>query len=354
MSMSENIALGARNLLINCAGLKLHESLLIISEDPETGWYDEHAPRFVADEAKKMGLNPTFIEVGSPENVKCPKLNKMIQEHDCTIFFSRIGDQERFSTPRPGTRSVMSYIRNLEMLGSAYGCTNHHAYCELKSAVDDILISANKIEITCPLGTHFIGGLSDKNREEQTDVTVHRFPLGVPAPLEAKDFSGRIVMDRYLAPTGSKVYDPPFLKLDAPVFAEVKMGKIVDFSGPAETVGRVKAHYKNVSKQFDIDPDVVHSWHAGIHPASDYKEPESNDPDRWSNSVFTNPNYIHFHTCGDYAPGEISCTIPDHTIKIDGKKLWDNGRLQPHNFETTNKCLKNWPELSKLFNYSLT
>tara|TARA_R110002096_G_scaffold436056_1_gene666497 strand:- start:60218 stop:61282 length:1065 start_codon:yes stop_codon:yes gene_type:complete len=354
MTITQNHIRGANNMLINCAGLKAGETLLIVSERGDLGWYDGDTAHFIASEAEKMGLNPTLVVVGSPENVRCPRLMKQIEDNTVTIFFSRIGDQERFSNPKAGTRSVMCYIRDMDMLASPFATANYNAIRDLKNAVDDILITADKIEISCPLGTNFSSALTAQLKVEQGDVTVLRFPLGVPTPIEAKTFSGRVVMDRYLAPTGSRVYDPPFLKLNAPVFAEIEMGRITGFTGPENEVKRVKEHYSHVAEKFDIDPAVVHSWHAGIHPGCDYNVPESDNPDRWSNTVFSQPEYVHFHTCGDYAPGEISCTIPGHTIKINDVTLWKDGKLLPHVFERTKNCIDRWPELSELFGYSAT
>ncbi len=352
MTVNDDHISGAENLLINCADLKTGDTLLIVSENPDLGWYDGKTADFVADHARKMGVELSKVDVGSPENVRCPKLHNMIENHDCTIFFSRIGDQDRFSHPKPGTRSIMCYIRDMDMLASPFGTAHYRAIREFKETIDKILCSADNIEISCPLGTHFCGSdISDKI-DEPEDVGVLRFPLGVPAPTPAGGFSGRIIMDRYLAPTGSKVYDPPYLKLEQPIFAEVEMGRITEFKGPENTVNKVKEHYKRVSDQFGIDPAVVHSWHAGIHPGCDYRVPESDNPDRWSNTVFCQPEYVHFHTCGDYAPGEISCTLPDHSIKIDGVSLWQNGQLLPHLHSQTKACLNKWPVLQELFNYS--
>lgn len=342
---------GARNLLINCASLSKSESLLVISENPDLGWYDGKTADFLIEVAKDLGINTTKVAVGSPENVRCPNLSKMIDNHDCTIFFSRIGDQDRFSHPIQGTRSVMCYIRDMEMLASPFGTADYGAIRDLKKAIDTVLEEAHYIEITCPLGTNLISNTSH-NGTPKEDVGVLRFPLGVPTPVGAATFSGTLVMDRYLAPTGSRVYDPPFVKLDEPVFAIVDMGRIVDFSGPEGTVRSVKEHYSRVSTQFEIDPDVVHSWHAGIHPGCNYKISECDNPDLWSNTVFCHPEYIHFHTCGDYAPGEISCTLPGHTIKINGVTLWKDGKLLPHVFDRTKECLEKWPDLRQLFNYS--
>ncbi|HPF47131.1 MAG: hypothetical protein KDF58_01360 [Alphaproteobacteria bacterium] len=352
MQITEHHIIGAKNLLNNCAGLKKGESLLIISERSDLGWYDGKTARFISEEAEKMGINPTTIVVGRPENVRCPKLHSQIENHDCTIFFSRIGDQDRFSRPKPGTRSVMCYIRDMDMLASPFGTTPYQAIRDLKDAVDDILIHAKDIDISCPLGTDFSGSLDKNKKPKHKDVGVLRFPLGVPAPIEAENFSGRIVMDRYLAPTGSSVYEPPFVKIDEPIFAEIKEGRIINFTGPKNEVEKVKAHYQNVATGFNIDPAIVHSWHAGIHPGCTYTVPESENPDRWSNTVFNDPNYVHFHTCGDYAPGEISCTLPGHSIKVNGTPLWQDGKLLPHMFEKTSQCIGKWPELASLFNYS--
>lgn len=349
MNINQNHIEGAKNLLVNCASIKQSESLLIVTENSKYGWYDEEVPLFIAQQAIKMGIKTTHLNIGGPENSRCPNLDKAIKSHDCTIFFSRIGDQVRFSTPPKGTRSVMCYIRDLDMLGSKYGRIHYQACTDLKNAVDQILFKAREIKITCPLGTNFIGGLSDHSREEQVDVSVFRFPLGVHTPLEANDFSGQISMDRFLAPTGSKVYEPANLKINSPVLANVKKGRILNFTGDAENVANIEKHYNNISEKFNIDRDIVHSWHAGIHPSSNYKRAEAEDPDCWSNSVFSHPNYVHFHTCGDYAPGEISCTIPEHTIMIDGTALWDNGKLFPLEFTETKTVILKWPILQELF-----
>lgn len=246
----------------------------------------------------------------------------------------------------------MCYIRDMDMLASPFGTLQYSAIRDLKNAIDNLLMNADNIEVSCPLGTHFSGTPKFNQNEEAVDVGVLRFPLGVPTPMPGGGFSGRVVMDRFLAPTGSRVYDPPFIKLEEPVFAEIEMGRITDFTGPQNTVNRVKDHYSRVAGEFNIDPAVVHSWHAGIHPGCDYQVAEADNPDRWSNTVFSDPDYVHFHTCGDYAPGEISCTLPGHTIKINGVTVWKNGKLLPHVFKETKVCLEKWPDLNALFGYS--
>lgn len=349
MKVERQLTEGARNLLVNCAGLEQGNTLLIIREDPQLGWYDAEAPLAVATVAGNLAIPTTVIEVGKPENTPNPDLESAIEAHDCTIFFARIGDQERFTELAAGSKQVMCYARDADMLASLYGRTSHQAFDDLKNAVDKVLLESQQIEISCPRGTEYAGSVSSGAAGGAGDVTIIRFPLGVPAPTEATGFSGRIALCGYLTPTGSKNYTPAWLKLEHTIYAEVDAGRITGLSGNPDEVARVRQHYQIVSQQLGIDPNAVHSWHAGIHPGCAYTSRASQNPDRWSNTVFTNPRFLHFHTCGNYAPGEICWMLLDHTIAIDGKKLWDKGRLCPEIFPQTKTCMNRWPELSALF-----
>jgi len=127
--------------------------------------------------------------------------------------------------------------------------------------------------------------------------------------------------------TANRVYQNSFLKLDEPVMAVVDAGRIVDFEGPKDLVGKVRSHYQRVGNLFDIEADVVHSWHAGIHPKAFYPLKATSDIDRWGSVAFANPRYLHFHTCGNYAPGEIAWSIFDATVELDGRVYWNRGHF---------------------------
>ena len=349
MTVPGNIKKGTDNLLINCARLQPHESLLIICEDPALGWYDAAAPQAVAAAARELGVTPFILPVGCPQNTPDPAVTAAIAAHDCTIFFSRLGDQDRFGELAPGKRSVMCYIRSLEMLASPYGRSDYGASLAIKEAVNEVLLAAENIEITCPAGTRFSGSATPGARREKADVSVLRFPLGVPLPIDAALFSGRIALARFLTPTGSRCYQPDHIALEGTSFVEISNGRIDRFTGEPGQVARIEQHYNMVAGRFGIDRDIVHSWHAGIHPASSHKASAASNPDRWSNSVFTNPRVVHFHTCGNYAPAEICWMLIDHTITVDGISLWDKGRLKLDAFARTNSCLEQWPGLNELF-----
>ena len=349
MIKPENIAKGAKNILENCADLSKNQTLLIISEDPVLGWYKKDITDALAEEAKGMGIKTTILEVGGPQNDSKSTLTEVIDDFDCTIFFARIGDQDRFDQSSFNTKRVMSYVRSAENLASKFGCTHHQALIELKKAINTIFSKGGNVKITCPLGTNISGELPKLKIDESKDVGVIRFPMLVPTPISAKSFSGKVALSKYLTPTGSKVYDPPNLELKKDIFSIVERGKISDFEGDEETINRVKNHYSDISKMFNIEKYNIDSWHAGIHPGTYYDFPIEDDPDRWSNTIFGSPKFLHFHTCGDYAPGEICWMVENHSIIIDGEHLWKDGLLVANNFIETKDCIDKWVDLKELF-----
>lgn len=349
MIKSENLIAGAQNLLINCAQIQAGESVLIVQEDPALGWYDHAAAAAVIAEAKSMQAEVTVYRVGQPSNHSDPDLEKLRSRYDCTIFFARIGDQERFSCRATQQRCVMCYARNADMLASSFGRTKHQAMLSLKKAIDDCYFNATQVEISCPLGSRYSGTLPKTLECEAEDVSVLRFPMGIHTPISAEYFSGRIALPEYLTSTGCKVYEPASLPIKESVFAEVEGTAIIGFSGDTSDVQRIEDHYQHIAEQFDLTPFVVNSWHAGIHNACSYGEAVgdamSDNPDRWGNNVFMHPSILHFHSCGNEGLGEICWNIINPTIKLDGKALWEEGRLCLINLPQTKRCLEEWPEL---------
>lgn len=339
---------GACNLLVNCGGFKPGEQLLILHEDPALGWYDRAAPVAVAEAAAELGIAARLVQVGPPSEPLDSTVSALIADSGNIVYFARIGDEDRFSEAVPGKTSVMSYIRTVAMLASPYGRLEHQAMLSLKQAVDTVLAQASRIDIECPLGTR-IGGTARAGPAGAADVSMRRFPMGVPAPVSAERFSGRVALSDYLTPTGNRSYAPPWLALEKTIYAEIENGRIAGFSGDEATVSAVRRHYQNVSGLFGIDPDAVHSWHAGIHPGVTYDMAVADDPDRWSNTMFTSPAYLHFHTCGAYAPGEICWMLANPAVHADGVALWSEGRLRPELHAETRHCLEAFPALKQLF-----
>ena len=101
---------GARNLLVNCAGVKAGEQVLIVREDPALGYYDAAAPACVAKEAEALGCRTTeYVNANlldGPEDLP-ESLAAAMTGADHTLFFDRMGDQLRFlDVPGGGTKTM--------------------------------------------------------------------------------------------------------------------------------------------------------------------------------------------------------------------------------------------------------
>ena len=344
---------GAWNLLQGCAELKRGESLLVVQEDPDLGWYDAEAAQTVIEVARELGASVSVYRLEQISDATDSVLDQLRATHDCTVFFARAGDQQRFSPAPPGQRSVMCYARDAGMLASPYGTIHHAAMLAMKQAIDEIIRSALTIEISCPLGTDFRGEMrtpdSTTSEPELNDVGILRFPQGIHSPISAQCFKGQIALANYVTSTGSTYYQPDNLPLEGIVLVQAADGKIHEFTGRKTDIKRLQDHYRYVSNLLGLNHEIVSSWHAGIHPGCYYPVSIHENPDRWGNNVFTHPRMLHFHTCGDEPPGEIAWNIENPTITVDGNPLWDRGRLRVADFLPTKWVLKQWPELQELF-----
>ena len=328
LSTSTKLKDAARNLLVDCAGLRAGQRVVILAEDPALGWYDSACPEATAGVARDLGAEVKIIPVAGPNTNLDPAVERVCETADIRVFFARCGDQGRFSRqPRRGV-TVMVYARTAETFGTNFGIRPHGEMMALKDRMNTALFAAQEIGITCPLGTE-VTGTPPAIRQEPEDVTVRRFPMCMPAPMPAKHFSGKVALSGFLTPTGSKCYDPAVLELRSLVFAWFEHGQITGFEGNTPDVDAIRRHYQTVSDRFGINPDTVHSWHAGIHAGCRFDGEPADDADLWANSVFAHPEYLHFHTCGDYAPGEICWMVVRPTIVADGRALWADGLLHP-------------------------
>lgn len=323
-----DLAAGARNLLFGCGGFRAPEPLLVVAEDPALGWFDAAAPEAVAAAASEAGLAVTTLVTRATGAGEDPRVEEAVAAAPNVVYFARLGDRGRFAPRKVGQRVVVSYATSAAALASPFGTTPHAAMAALKRAVDEALFTAAEVTLACPLGTR-VTGRAAVPLAASAEVGIRRFPLGVPTPLPADGFAGAVVLARHLAPTGNRAYAPAVLDLAMPVVAEIADARITALLGDERTVDAVAGHYRHVADLFGIDPGAVHSFHAGIHPATRHAAPAAADADRWANTVFQSPRVLHFHTCGAYAPGEICWMVIDPTITLDGAPLWRAGVLNP-------------------------
>ncbi|MBY4893824.1 hypothetical protein KUL25_13720 [Rhodobacteraceae bacterium N5(2021)] len=340
-------AVGARNLLENCAKARVGQSLLIAVEPPALGYFDDKVAACVAREARELGLHVRQVDVGfEPDKPTLPPALLAQMEHaDIVVFLARLGDQLRFTEMPAGKTLITCFAATLELLGSSFGTGHYDGFKALKTATDRALGRTREMRLTCPNGTDVRGVPA----MDGTETSVTRFPLSVFAPIPAHSFSGRVAMAGFLTGTGSRYYTPYHLDLDGPLFARLDAGRLVRFEGAAHEVARAEAHYDHVARRYNLDRTAVHSWHAGIHPGCGFPWNMADHVERWGGTAFGNPRIAHFHTCGAQAPGEISWNVVDPTITLDGVPVWEDGTFHAHRVPGGPEVLARYPDIAAMF-----
>ncbi|MEM7317512.1 MAG: hypothetical protein AAF408_00670 [Pseudomonadota bacterium] len=340
---------GAQNLLENCARARAGDRLLIAYEPPEYGYFDAASVGVVTRAAQAMGVQVDAVDVGfNPDNPHLPPdLLRHFEAADIVLFLARLGDQLRFSDMPQGKKIIVSFALTQELFGSGFSNGHHDAFMRIKAAINLALAQARDVRITCPLGTD-VRGRPDMNLEPDGDTSILRFPMSVFTPVPAHSFSGRVAMT-FLTGTGSKYYEDYTIEFDQPVFAVLEQGRLRRFDGRPADVARAEAQYDRVASLFGIDREFVHSWHAGIHPGCGYPWDMRDNYERWGGAAFGNPRILHFHTCGAYAPGEISWNVFDPTIAIDGITFWEKGVFHASRLPQGPEILARFPCAAALF-----
>lgn len=347
--LNPQVSDGALSLLRDCVQGTTGESLLIVTEPKGTGYYDEDAPVLALGAARAMGMDVETIESPLLDGADLGAgVLDVMRGYDHVIFFSRVGDQLRFSSLKDAPSTTMCYTLDREMLESNFGAACYHGLCEVKELLDDTVSNCREVRVTCPRGTDY-SGIPSPLAETWVDASMKRFPMLVPRPVPAEGFSGRIALGEFVVGTGAHHYSPYSMFFDNEVFAVVEDNRIIRFEGDEVEIARVNTHYEHVAGRFGIDPWFVHSWHAGIHPGCGYSTSLRQEIERWSGCAFGNPRLLHFHTCGGTAPGEISWNIVDPTIYVDGIAIWDKGRLHPERLPGGEALMGAHPKLRKSF-----
>lgn len=344
------LSAGAENLLVQCGGARPGDRVLICHEPSSEDFYDTDVVTGVAAAARDLGLSVELSEVPfQPDATVLPDaVQEQMRTADLTVFLARIGDQLRFREFPDGSRAVISYALSAEALASPFGTVPHAAFEDLKRVIDAAVTGAHSIHVTCPAGTDFSGRVESVD-QSGTDVSLQRFPMLVTQPVLAHSFSGRVALPGFLTGTGSMYYHPFTCRFDGQVFALFAEGRLTGFEGSTADVAAAEAHYDFVAGKFGIDRTVVHSWHVGMHPGCSHPEPASTNFERWSGSAFGNPRLLHFHTCGGYAPGEISWNVVDPTVVLDGVAVWEDGRLHPERLPGGADVLAAHPDAAAAF-----
>ena len=318
---------GARNLLRNCVELAAGQVLLLVEEDRDLAYFDGAVVDVIAAGARAMGatvLRFSTPRADGPDDVP-QALTSAMMHVDHTVFLNRIGDQMRFrALPGEGTKTMV-YTLDEPTLASRAAGYDHGFMSRLVELFNADMATRKTWRVTCPAGTD-VQGQMPAPAGAAGGFAVRLFPMSVHRPVPADTMQGRIVLQRWVTGTNTHAYSPEVHYLKSPITIEVENGHVAGIKGDAEDVAAFKAHGRMVADKLGLDETLIHSWHCGLNPGTGYFAAAKDDPVRWNGMIFGSPRHLHFHTCGDYPPGEINWHIIDPTVEFDGERYLEAGR----------------------------
>lgn len=322
---------GIDNLLLTCMQLKPGERVLLVAEPKQEKMYSDTISQRVAARIVELGATVTIITHPMVKRVEDFSLELVatMQQVEHTLFMSRIGDYSRFMPFAGSSRKTQCYALDEAMFASHYAGACYQLMNHLHAKFEAELMSAQEWHISCPLGTNLSGTFCWPSLQggEDEDFSLNMFPVTGFKPIPGDDARGQVVLSRWLLPGAAPKVQPGILNLDNSVMAEVRDGLLTGFSGAVDTVRTVNTHYDRIAEALGINRNRVHSWHAGLNPHTAFDGCMLTELERWEGISFASPRYLHVHTCGDYAPGEISWSVFNPTVTIDGEVWWQDGQL---------------------------
>ena len=319
---------GARNLLIDCARIRPGDDVLLLTEPPGLGHYDDDLGPYLAAAAEALGARARLLaapQVAGPAETPADVM-AAIGAADHVIFLTRTGDQLRFH-PLPGVGSkTMCYALDFEYLGDRFATTPFALMTELQARLSRRLAAAGSYRITCPNGTDLTANIVPDDARAGGDFTVRTFPAMILPPFPATAANGVLAVSHALTSTYIHDYPDSVIPLPETVRLTIEAGRIVGIDAEPELAARIERQLARVAGLFGGEALSLNSWHCGLNPATYYPAPALANIDRWSGIAFGSPRYTHFHMCGD-APGDVCGQVFDATIELDGEIVWDRGRL---------------------------
>lgn len=325
---------GALNLLQTCVGVRQGDSVLLIGENGPKAFFDPVICDHVAASVRELGASAEVViapEISSPEDFPS-SLTEMISRNDHTIFFSRIGDQVRFSDLDGAGTKTMCYVRNPDYLGEAFSRVPYGVFVEVHDLLMDAISKVDTITVRCPKGTDLsidmrsIRPTNSQDKGPETEFTVKLFPVLIHPPLSCETMSGKVALGDFLMSTSTTLYDDSLVVLKEPLLAVVENGRIVDIEGDTTEAERIRNHMLILGGNDEDTAFRINSWHTGIYPPTFYSEDPTENIESWADIVFGNPRYTHIHMCGPN-PGQIALSLFETVIEFDGVRMWDAGNF---------------------------
>ncbi|MDW4551229.1 hypothetical protein R5H32_17875 [Defluviimonas sp. D31] len=319
---------GVRNLLQGCARIREGDRVVLVGETGDDLYFDPALCGAVAEIAGRMGMAAEVI-MAAPvaDATQFPdEVRAAMERADRTIFFSRLGDQVRFSLPEGRAKAVMTYTLDPGYLAAPFATADFVVMKRMHDALLERILAARECRIAGDCGTDLISRIKPARGDAVAEFALELFPVMIFPPVICHEMTGTLAIRHFVTSSSTRAYEDSVLILDEPIMARVEASRMVAFHGPDDLVARLKTQLERAAALTGGDPYRINSWHTGINPGTYFKGDPYADLELWGTVAYGSPRYTHMHAAGR-DPGDAAFHLMDLTIAFDGEVLWDRGRF---------------------------
>ncbi|MCH6544687.1 MAG: hypothetical protein IH796_01655, partial [Deltaproteobacteria bacterium] len=223
-------------------------------------------------------------------------------------------------TQGKGVIQINNTCRNPNLMGTPHARYHWAMVKAIYSRLEEILQQAERWRITSPAGTDISGKIGKGSdvadayfsQEAAASRFIRVFPGEVYSPVGSIEAAGKIVVE-YI-----NVRDQTPWEETATL--TIQSDKVIQVDGGNRAKEMEQGLEANL-KKFGDKATVVDSWHGGMNPKARVPTAEN----RSLQGATSSPALMHFHLGRLKSP--ISAGILNHTVEVDGKKIFAGGKL---------------------------
>ena len=312
---------GVRNLVQQCAEVKDGDEVLILNE---FGKVDEEIAKLIAEAVKATGAAYHVMWGESVERSAkaLPKtlIGAILASAKIISNFSLNRALLDDYTRGKAIVQINNMARTANLMASNHARYHWGRVRAIYSRLEAIFSAARKWQITSPAGTE-IGGeigsgseVADAYFAEEAEASrfIRVFPGEVYTPVGSKGADGKIVVE-YINMRDSQPWEET-------VTLTIRNNKLTKIEGGSRAQQFEKIMEANVKAHGD-KAALLDSWHGGMNPKA--RKPTAENMSL--QGATSGPALMHFHLGSQKEP--ISAGILYPTIELDGRKIYDGGKL---------------------------
>lgn len=318
---ADRVREGVQNLVNRCAEVQAGETVLVLNE---VGKVEPEIAGLVEEAAKTAGAE-TYVLWGEVPNRSRREIPKLL----LNAFLSADKVISNFSLNRaaldPHTRGqgivqVNNGCRTAGMMSTAHATFHWGMVRTIFQRLEEIFAEGERWRITSPAGTDISGKIGKASdvadayfaAEAEASRFIRVFPGEVYTPVGCLDADGTIVTE-YINMRDAEPWPRPAV-------LTVRGSRVVKVEGGAEA-DALEAEIDQNLKRHGDPAAVIDSWHGGMNPKA--RVPTADN--RTLQGATSGPALMHFHLGRTVDP--ISAGVLNHTVEVDGRKLYERGKL---------------------------